>query len=120
VRKSRVGNDAFTDFFKMNGVVSRPVSFGNDGTDSNSFALVGVPDTGVLTRQDCCKQQSEVQLWGGFTGNYEGHIPSFDGGCVDMPDLWCDNLSNNDPFILVLVSRAVAHVALTLANDARL
>jgi hypothetical protein len=120
VPQSRVGNDAFADFFKSSGVVSRPVSFGNDGTDSNSFALVGVPDTGVLTRQDCCKQQSEVQLWGGYPGNYEGNIPSFDGGCVDMPNLWCDNLSNNDPFILVLVSRAVAHVTLKLANDAAL
>lgn len=120
VPQSRVGNDAFTDFFKMSGVVSRPVPFGNDGTDSNSFALVGVPDTGVLTRQDCCKGASEVRLWGGYLGNYEGNIPSFDGGCVDMPNLWCDNLSNNDPFVLVLVSKAVAHVTLKLANDANL
>jgi hypothetical protein len=120
VPQSRVGNDAFTDFFKTSGVVSRPVPFGNDGTDSNSFALAGVPDTGVLTRQDCCKGSSEVRLWGGYLGNYEGNIPSFDGGCVDMPGLWCDNLSNNDPFVLVLVSRAVAHVTLKLANDASL
>jgi hypothetical protein len=120
VPKSRVGNDAFSDFFTTAGIVSRPVSFGNDGTDSNSFALVGVPDTGILTRQDCCKTQWEVHLWGGYPGNYEGHIPSFDGGCVDMPGIWCDNLSNNDPFVLQISTKAVAHVTFKLANDASL
>jgi Zn-dependent M28 family amino/carboxypeptidase len=120
VPQSRIGNDAFYDFFTVEGVASRPAPFGNSGTDSNSFALVGVPDSGILTRQDCCKGQSEVRLWGGFTGNYEGHIPSFDGGCVDLPNLWCDNLSNNDPFVLELATKAVAKVTLTLANDAGL
>jgi len=114
---SKVGNDAFAHFFKKIGIVSEPAPFGNDGTDSNSFALVGVPDSGILTRQDCCKDASEVQIWGGFTGNYEGNIPSFDGGCVDMPDLWCDNLSNNDPFVLGLASKSIANVTLTLANN---
>jgi hypothetical protein len=117
---SKVGNDAFADFFSRIGTVSLPAPFGNDGTDSNSFALVGVPDTGILTRQDCCKQSSEVQLWGGFLGNYEGTVPGSDGGCVDMPDKWCDNLSNNDPFILGVASKAVAHVTFQLANDASL
>jgi hypothetical protein len=120
VPQSRVGDDAFTDFFKAEGIVSRPAPFGNDGTDSNSFALVGVPDTGVLTEQDCCKSAWEVRLWGGFTGNYEGNIPSNDGGCADMPYRWCDNLNNNDPFVLKFVSRAIAHVTLKLANDATL
>jgi len=117
---SKVGNDAFVDFFKSFGVVTESAPFGNDGTDSNSFALVGVPDSGILTRQDCCKDSSEVAIWGGFTGNYEGNIPSFDGGCVDMPDLWCDNLSNNDPFVLGLATKAISNVTLTLANDASL
>ena len=117
VPDSKVGNDAFADFFSKIGVVSAPAPFGNSGTDSNMFALAGVPDSGILTRQDCCKDQSEVQLWGGFVGNYEGNIPGFDGGCVDMPNLWCDNLSNNDPFVLGLVSKAVAHVTFELAND---
>lgn len=117
---SKVGNDAFANFFKKIGIVTEPAPFGNDGTDSNSFALVGVPDSGILTRQDCCKDAAEVQIWGGFTGNYEGNIPSFDGGCVDMPDLWCDNLSNNDPFVLGLASKSIANVTLTLANDATL
>lgn len=120
VPQSRVGNDAFTDFFDAFGVISRPSPFGNSGTDSNSFALVGVPDSGILTRQDCCKAPSEVRLWGGFTGNYEGNIPSNDGGCVDMPDRWCDNLSNNDLFVLKFITKAIAHVTFKLADDATL
>jgi len=55
------------------------------GTDAFSFNEVGIPASGVLTGQDCCKSQEEVALFGGFTGNYEGNIPSFDGGCVDNP-----------------------------------
>ena len=66
------------------------------GTDAKSFNLAGVPASGVLTGQDCCKTQQEVDMFGGFTGNYEGNVPSIDGGCVDNPFLWCDNLANND------------------------
>jgi hypothetical protein len=116
IPQSKTGNQFFTDFFTSQGVPSQAAPFGNDGTDSNSFALVGVPNTGILTRQDCCKGQSEVQTWGGFTGNYEGNIPSFDGGCVDFPGRWCDNLSNNDATVLELASQATASVVLNMAN----
>lgn len=117
VPESRVGKDAIMDYFSSLGVVARTVFFGNDGTDSNSFSLVGVPNTGILTMQDCCKRPVEVRTWGGFQGDYEGQIPGFTGGCVDIPFKWCDNLSNNDPFVLGLVSKAVAQVTLQLAND---
>ena len=93
----------------------RPAWFGNDGTDSNSFSLVGVPNTGILTMQDCCKKSWEVDIWGGSLGNYEGKIPGFDGGCVDLPDRWCDNLSNNDPAVFEIASRASAFVVFRLA-----
>jgi len=116
VPQSKIGNQFFENFFNSFGVVSQSASFGNDGTDSNSFALIGIPDTGILTRQDCCKAQSEVDIWGGFLGNYEGTVPGDDGGCVDYPDRWCDNLSNNDPFILELASKASAYVTLKMAN----
>ena len=116
VPQSKVGNQFFTDFFTSQGVPSQSAPFGNDGTDSNSFALIGVPNTGILTRQDCCKDQSEVQTWGGFPGNYEGNIPGFDGGCVDFPQRWCDNLSNNDPTVLEVASQATAWVVLNMAN----
>ncbi|MBV8355084.1 MAG: M28 family peptidase [Candidatus Eremiobacteraeota bacterium] len=116
VPESKIGNDYFSDFFKKGGIVSRPAWFGNNGTDSLSFALAGVPNTGILTQQDCCKHRWETKLWGGFRGNYEGQIPSFNGGCVDRPHRWCDNLSNNDPFVLELASKATAYVTFKLAN----
>ena len=116
IPESRLGNDYFTDFFEAGGVISRAARFGNDGTDSFAFALAGVPDTGILTEQDCCKRPWETKLWGGYRGNYEGKIPSFNGGCVDHPHRWCDNLSNNDPFVLELATKAVAYVTFALAQ----
>jgi hypothetical protein len=120
VPESRVGNRDFARYFRSAGIESRNAGFGNDGTDSNSFSLVGVPNSGILTQQDCCKHDWEVDLWGGFLGNYEGKIPGFNGGCVDWPRRWCDNLSNNDRFVLEFVSKATASVTLELANDASL
>ena len=110
VPDSQIGNQFYADYFNSVGVPSQSCPFGNTGTDSNSFALIGIPDTGILTRQDCCKGSAEVALWGGYLGNYEGNIPSFDGGCVDRPNLWCDDLSNNDPAVLALASKATAYV----------
>ena len=120
VPESVVGNDAFADYFASAGIISRNALFGNDGTDSNSFSLVGVPNSGILTQQDCCKHAWEVELWGGYPGNYEGRVPGHNGGCVDWPHRWCDNISNNDPFVLQFISKAVAAVTLKLANDAGL
>ncbi len=116
VPQSKIGNNFFKSYFTSIGVPSQSAWFGNSGTDSNSFALIGIPDSGILTEQDCCKQQSEVDIWGGFLGNYEGTIPGDDGGCVDRPNLWCDNLSNNDPFILGMVSKGTANVVFKMAN----
>ncbi|MBV8375330.1 MAG: M28 family peptidase [Candidatus Eremiobacteraeota bacterium] len=116
VPQSRIGNDDFADYFKAAGVVSQPARFGNNGTDSFAFSLAGVPNSGILTQQDCCKHDWEVDRWGGFRGNYEGKLPGWNGGCVDYPHRWCDNLSNNDAFVLELASKAVAYVTLELAN----
>jgi hypothetical protein len=116
VPQSRIGNDYFMQYFHDAGVIARNNPGGSNGTDSLSFAYAGVPNTGILTQQDCCKHRWETALWGGFLGNYEGRIPSHNGGCVDYPGRWCDNLDNNDPFVLELSSRAVAYVAFMLAN----
>ena len=115
---SRRGNRYFTKYFASVGLVSRLARTGNDGTDSNSFSLAGVPNTGILTQQDCCKSESRVDIWGGFRGNYEGNIPSFDGGCVDNPHRWCDNLANTAPYVMEFISKGFAYTTFKLANDA--
>ena len=89
------------------------------GTDAISFNQVGIPASGLLTGQDCCKSQAEVDLFGGTTGNYEGNLGTFDGGCVDNPFLWCDNLSNNDPNVLTFMSRAFATMVVQMAFDTK-
>ena len=116
VPESKIGNRIFLTYFNSIGVPAGLAWFGNNGTDSNSFSLIGIPNTGILTLQDCCKAKWEVQIWGGFLGNYEGNIPSFDGGCVDRPRLWCDNLDNNDPVVLETASKATAYAIFKLAN----
>jgi Peptidase family M28/PA domain len=87
------------------------------GTDAFNFNAVGVPASGLLTGQDCCKTQGEVDLFGGHVGNFEGNVPSFDGGCVDNPFRWCDNLSNNDPAVLTFMSKAFATMVVQMAFD---
>ena len=87
------------------------------GTDAIWFNRLGIPASGLLTGQDCCKSQEEVDLFGGTTGNYEGNIPSFDGGCVDNPFRWCDNLDNNDPQVLTFMSKAMANTVARMAFD---
>jgi hypothetical protein len=116
VPASQVGNNYFASYFTAAGLPFESRS--SDGTDSFEFGKVGVPNTGILTGQDCCKGSADVAKFGGFTGNYEGNIPSTDGGCVDRNFLWCDNLSNNDPVVLTTVSKAFASVIFNLANDA--
>jgi hypothetical protein len=93
--------------------------FSPQGTDAFSFNEVGIPASGLLTGQDCCKNQREVDLFGGYLGNFEGNIPSFDGGCVDNPFLWCDNLENNDPNVLTFMSKAFATMVVQMAFDTK-
>jgi hypothetical protein len=85
------------------------------GTDAFNFNMAGIPASGVLTGQDCCKNQGDVDLFGGSLGNFEGNVPSFDGGCVDNPFRWCDNLSNNDPNVLTFMSRGFANMVVQMA-----
>jgi hypothetical protein len=85
------------------------------GTDAFTFNMAGIPASGVLTGQDCCKTQGDVNLFGGSLGNFEGNVPSFDGGCVDNPFRWCDNLSNNDPRVLTFMSQGFANMVVQMA-----
>jgi len=93
--------------------------FSPEGTDAISFNQIGIPASGLLTGQDCCKNQHEVDLFGGFLGNFEGNIPSFDGGCVDNPFLWCDNLANNDKTVFTFMSKAFASMVVQMAFDTK-
>ena len=87
------------------------------GTDAFNFNEAGIPASGVLTGQDCCKTQGDVDLFGGSLGNFEGNVPSTDGGCVDNPFRWCDNLSNNDPKVLTFMSKGFANMVVQMAFD---
>jgi hypothetical protein len=112
---SLVARDQMTDYYSSEG--KNHIYFSPVGTDAEQFNLAGIPASGVLTGQDCCKTQEEVDLFGGSTGNYEGNVPSFDGGCVDNPFRWCDNLDNNDPNVLALVSKDFAYSVAKMANN---
>jgi hypothetical protein len=109
---SRDQSIAYFDSIGKNHILFSPV-----GTDAFNFNLAGIPASGLLTGQDCCKTQAEVDLFGGSLGNYDGKIPSFDGGCVDNPFRWCDNLSNNDPNVLTFMSQAFANTTVRMAFD---
>jgi hypothetical protein len=112
---SLVSRDQLINYFDSIG--KQHETFSPVGTDAFSFNMAGVPASGVLTGQDCCKSQDEVNMFGGFTGNFEGNIPSFDGGCVDNPFLWCDNLANNDKNVMTFVSKAFADTTVRMAFD---
>jgi len=115
IEASQRGNNYFREYFNANHLPY--VDWSNDGTDSWMFSWRNIPNTGILTGQDCCKTQDLVDLFGGYLGNYEGNLNSFDGGFVDRPFLWGDNLENNDPLVLEATSKAFAYVTWKLAND---
>jgi hypothetical protein len=112
---STVARDVAVNYFDSIG--RNHIFFSPVGTDAFQFNIAGVPASGLLTGQDCCKTQEEVDLFGGYTGNYEGNVPSTDGGCVDNPFRWCDNLSNNDPTVLTFMTKAFATMVLRMAFD---
>ena len=47
----------------------------------------------------------------------EGNLGTSDGGCVDNPFRWCDNLSNNDPNVVTFMSKAFANTLVRMAFD---
>jgi hypothetical protein len=112
---SQISRDQSIAYF--NSIGKNHILFSPVGTDAYNFNVAGIPASGLLTGQDCCKTQEEVNLFGGSLGNYDGNIPSFDGGCVDNPFRWCDNLSNNDPNVLTFMSQALANTVVRMAFD---
>jgi hypothetical protein len=116
-KPSQVARDQAIAYFDSIGLNHE--LFSPEGTDAISFNQVGVPASGLLTGQDCCKNQQEVDLFGGYLGNFEGNLRSTDGGCVDNPFRWCDNLSNNDPNVLTFMSKAFATMVVQMAFDTK-
>jgi hypothetical protein len=112
---SAIGRDFGIDY--LNSIGKNHILFSADGTDAFMFEQAGIPASGVLTGQDCCKLASDVDLFGGFEGNFEGTVPGADGGCVDNPFRWCDNLSNNDPEVLTWMSKTFANMVGNMAYD---
>jgi hypothetical protein len=114
-KASTVARDQMISYFSSIGLNHE--LFSPVGTDAINFNAVGIPASGVLTGQDCCKSQAEVDLFGGTVGNFEGNLGTFDGGCVDNPFRWCDNLSNNDPNVLEFMSKGFANAVVQMAFD---
>jgi Zn-dependent M28 family amino/carboxypeptidase len=114
-KASTVARDQAVDY--LNSIGQNHEFLSPNGTDAISFNNVGIPASGVLTGQDCCKTQDEVDLFGGSLGNYEGNVPSFDGGCVDLPFRWCDNLENNDFGVMTFMSKTFANMVANMAFD---
>ncbi len=112
---SAIGRDFGIDY--LNSIGKNHILFSADGTDAFMFQQAGIPASGVLTGQDCCKLASDVALFGGTEGNFEGTVPGDDGGCVDNPFRWCDNLSNNDPEVLTWMSKTFANMVGHMAYD---
>jgi Zn-dependent M28 family amino/carboxypeptidase len=116
-KASTIARDQAIGYFDSIGL--KHELFSPVGTDAISFNQVGIPASGLLTGQDCCKSQAEVDLFGGTTGNYEGNLGTSDGGCVDNPFRWCDNLGNNDPTVLTFMSKAFATMVVQMAFDTK-
>src|SRR2546430_4205926 len=114
-KASTVAENEAIGYFNSIGLNTEP--FSPVGTDAEQFNLAGIPASGVLTGQDCCKTQDDVNLFGGTTGLFEGF--GTPDGCVDNPFLWCDNLSNNDSRVLTFMSRGFAVMVVDMAFDTK-
>ena len=123
-KASLVSRDQSVDFFDNAGFNHE--FFSPTGTDAFSFNQIGIPASGLLTGQDCCKSQEEVNLFGGLVGNFDGNLGTSDGGCVDQPFRWCDdlhhppNVGNVDPVNFTLMSKAFASTVVQMAFDIKI
>jgi hypothetical protein len=118
-KPSQVARDQAISFFNQAGFNHELIS--PNGTDAIWFNRIGIPASGLLTGQDCCKTPEEVELFGGQTGNFEGNLGTTDGGCVDNPFRWCDNWPDNvNADTLTLMSKAMADMVIRQAFNTKI
>jgi Peptidase family M28/PA domain len=118
-KPSQVARDQAIRFFDSRNINHELIS--PNGTDAIWFNRIGVPASGLLTGQDCCKTQEEVDLFGGQTGNFEGNLGTTDGGCVDNAFRWCDNWPDNvDANNMTLMSKAMADMVIREAMNTKI
>jgi Zn-dependent M28 family amino/carboxypeptidase len=63
-KASTIARDQAIQYFDSVGLNHELLS--PSGTDAINFNAVGIPASGLLTGQDCCKTQAEVDLFGGY------------------------------------------------------
>ena len=68
----------------LNSIGKNHILFSADGTNAFAFQLAGIPARGVLTGQDRCKVASDVDLFGGFEGNFEGTVSATMGPACSL------------------------------------
>ena len=74
-KPSQVSRDQFVAYFDSIG--KNHTFFSPVGTDAYTFNKAGIPAGGLLTGQDCCKTQGEVDLFGGYTRELRGQHPEY-------------------------------------------
>ena len=100
----------FKSFFDKRSQFTKPTAF--DGrSDYDAFTAAGIPAGGLFTGAEDHKLQSELQFWGGtvsdgLAGQYD---PCYHSACDTYP-------ANVNTKVLDLMSDAVAHATLTLAQ----
>ena len=92
---SAIGRDYGIDY--LNSIGKNHILFSADGTDALKFQKAGIPASGVLTGQDCCKLASDVALFGGYEGNFEGTVPGDDGAVWTTPSGGATNSATTTP-----------------------
>ena len=70
---SAIGRDYGIDY--LNSIGKNHILFSADGTDAFMFQQAGIPASGVLTGQDCCKLASDVDALRRLRGQLRGHRP---------------------------------------------
>ncbi|MGD8200051.1 M28 family peptidase [Ornithinimicrobium sp. W1679] len=98
--------EVFTDYFDLTGQPWVDTAY-SGRSDYQAFILSGVPASGLFTGADGTKTEKEVELFGGTAGiTYDPNYHTV-----------LDDIDNVDREALDIMSDAIAHAALTLAQD---